>query len=285
MSKQQVELEAVFRLKPNRTDDEIGECDIKLVGYVSPTDKLGDEPLEIQTTKNEIKVVSKDTLLYGRIEGYDITINAYRNNIIGNYLIKNRNLPVCSLQYMYSKNIVIGYLFNIFIYFSLDLSKNYYLKTPKDYVGARIYGKYIMSIDSDKELVDGINNLTDSDLEKYALEDIAEHMNDKNYTESELVEMIKKNVEEKKEFYKMLVKGKEVKYTKNIKKMAEDNLYVLFKNKHMNGLIKYALEIRAKKRIKEYGAYDGVYKIPERVLKLDDIRNNPDCVDKFIEEN
>jgi hypothetical protein len=142
-----------------------------------------------------------------------------------------------------------------------------------------------MSIDCDKELLDAIEKLTDTDLEKYALDDIAEKMSDNNYTETELLEMIKQNVEEQREFFNMLIKGKEVKFTKNIKKMAEDNLYELFKNKHMNGLIKYALEVRAKKRVKEYGAFDGVYKIPEKVLKLDDIRNNPDCVDKFLEEN
>ena len=73
--KPHVNLEAVFRLKPNRTDNDMGECDIKLAGYVSPTDKLGDEPLEIKTSDKEIKAVGKDTLLLNKINAM-VTTNA-----------------------------------------------------------------------------------------------------------------------------------------------------------------------------------------------------------------
>ena len=281
--KQQVDLEAVFRLKPNRTENQMGECDIKFVGYVSPTDKLGDEPLEIKTSDKEIKAVGKDTLLLNKINGYDITVNAYRNNIIGNYLIKNRNLPVCSLQFMYAKNIVVGYLFNVFIYFSLDAAKNHFLKNPKDYVGARVYGKYFMVIDCDQELLDGFNNLVDNEIQKYALEDVALDMGNGEFSEEKMMEMIEQNMKEKREFYEMLLKGKEVSFTRNLKTMVEEYLFPIFNNKHINGLIKYALEVRAKKRVKEYGAFEGEYKIPTKVLKLEYIKNNPESVDKFVD--
>ncbi len=281
-NKPHVNLEAVFRLKPNRTETDMGECEIKLAGYVSPTDKLGDEPIEIETTRNEIKVFSKNTLLLDKINGYDITVNAYRNNIIGNFLIKNRNLPVCSLQFMYAKSIVVGYLFNVFICFCLDTSKNFFLKSAKDYVNARVYGKYMMVLDGDQEFLDALKNIKDEDIEKYSLEDVASRMENKEYTEEELNELIEKDMKEKKEFYKELLEGKEVKYKKNIKKMTEEYLFPLFKNPHIDGLIKFALEARAKKRTKEYGSFDGEYKIPSKVLKLDDIKNNPESVDKFI---
>lgn len=285
-NKPHVNLEAVFRLKPNRTDTDMGECEIKLAGYVSPTDKLGDEPIEIETTKNEIKVFSKDTLLLDKIHGYDITVNAYRNNIIGNFLVKNRNLPVCSLQFMYAKSIVIGYLFNVFICFCLDTSKNFFLKSAKDYVNARVYGKYMMILDGDQEFLDALKNITDSDIEKYSIEDVALRMENKEHSENDeinkLNNMVEKDMREKKEFYKELLEGKEVKYKKNIKKMAEEYLFSLFNHPHINGLIKFALEIRAKKRTKEYGSFDGEYKIPSKVLKLNDIKNNPETVDKFI---
>ena len=283
--KPHVNLEAVFRLKPNRTDNDMGECDIKLAGYVSPTDKLGDEPIEIETTKNEVKVVSKDTLLLDKINGYDITVNAYRNNIIGNFLLKNRNLPVCSLQFMYSKSIVVGYLFNVFICFILDTSKNFFLKSAKDYVNARVYGKYYMVIDGDQEFLEALKNISDEQIEKFALEDIALKMTSKEYSETELIELLQKDIGEKKEFYKNLLEGTEVYFKKNLKKMAEEYLFPLFKNPHINSLIKFALEMRAQKRTKEYGAYDGEYKIPTNVLKLDDIKNNPESVDKFINSN
>jgi len=287
MSKQEVTMEAVFRLKPNRTDTEMGECDIKLAGYVSPTDKLGDEQIDIETSEKEIRTVGKNTLLLKNINGFDITVNAYRNNIIGNYLIKHKDLPVCSLQMMYAKNIVVGYLFNIFIYFSLDSAKNHFLKTPKDYVGARIYGKYYMCIDCDPELMDYMNNLSDEEIEKLSLEDIAERLagTGENLSEPELLQMIQQDVAEKKAFYKTLLTSTEVHYTKNIKKMAEQYLFPVFRNTHINGLIKVALNERAKKRVKEYGAFDGEYKIPEKVLNINDVKNNPDVVDKFINDS
>jgi len=279
-----VSFEAVFRLKPNRTEpDEIANCDIKFVGYISPTDKLGDEVIEIETTELEQKALGKNTHLLGKINGYDITVNVYRNNIVGNYLISNRNLPVCSLQFMYAKNIVVGYLFNIFIYFVLDPQKNVFLTSPKSYVGAKVYGKYVMILDSDKEISDNLNKL-DNKIEEYATEDIALEIGNNNLTEEELINLINKNIEEKKEFYNMLIKGKEVNYKKNIKKFAEDNLIPIYKNKHITGLIKFALDMRAKKRIKEYGGFEGEYKIPDKVLNLNDIKKNPELIDKYLED-
>ena len=67
--------------------------------------------------------------------------------------------------------------------------------------------------------------------------------------------------------------------------MAEQYLFPVFRNTHINGLIKVALNERAKKRVKEYGAFDGEYKIPEKVLNINDVKNNPDVVDKFINDS
>jgi hypothetical protein len=183
---------------------------------------------------------------------------------------------------MYAKNIVVGYLFNIFIYFVLDPQKNVFLTSPKSYVGARVYGKYVMILDCDTEISDNLNKLDDK-IEEYATEDIALEIGDNNLTEEELINLINKNIEEKKEFYNILINGKEVIYKKNIKKFAEDNLIPIYKNKHNKGLIKFALEMRAKKRIKEYGGFDGEYKIPNKVLNLNDIKNNPELIDKYLE--
>lgn len=281
--KELINVEPVFRLKPIPTDDDdqYEICEIKFIDYVSANDKLGDEPVEIETSEMEKKVFGKNTHYLGNINGYDITVNAYRNNVIGSYLVQNQNIPVCSLQFMYAKNIVIGYLFNIFIYFCLDPQKNNFLKSPKSFVNARAYGKYIMVIDSDKEVLDDMNTLLTEKIQEYSNEDIIKKM-DGTQTDEQILEMSKNDLDEKKEFYKSLLNGKEVKYFKNMKKFVSDNLLPLYKNPHIIGLVKFALEVRAKKRIKEYGAFDGIYKVPERVLKLNDIKNNPDIVDDFI---
>ena len=280
-----INLEPVFRLKPQRTDDEKNSVEIKFVNYITPTDKLGDEPIELDVTEEEKKAFGANTHFMGKFNGYDITVNAYRNNITGSYLINNRNLPVCSLQFMYTKNIVVGYLFNIFIFFSLDSLKNTHLSTPKSYVGAKAYGNYVLVIDCDKELMDNMDNLlTDEKLQEYSTEDIANHitLNNLNLTDEDIVNMIQKDIEEKREFYKTLLTGKEVTNFKTIKKFAEDNLIPLYKNPHIGGLIKFALDVRAKKLIKEYGGFEGEYKIPSKVLNINDIKNNPDLIDKYL---
>ncbi len=280
-----INLEPVFRLKPQKTDDEQDAVEIKFVNYITPTDKLGDEPIQINVTEAEKKAFGANTHFMGKFNGYDITVNAYRNNITGGYLINNQNLPVCSLQFMYTKNIVVGYLFNIFIYFFIDNNKNPHLTTPNSYVGAKAYGKYVLTLDCDKELYDNMNEfLTDEKLQEYATEDVANHitLNNIQLSDDELVEMINKNVEEKREFYKMLLNGKQVTNFKTIKKFVDENLIPLYNNPHINGLIKFALDIRGKKRIKEYGGFEGEYKIPSKVLKLEDIKNNPDLVDKYL---
>lgn len=284
MSKQdQLNLEAVFRLKPHRYDTE-GKADIKFVNYITKTDKLGDEPIELKITEAEKKAFGSNTHFMGKINGYDITVSAYYNNIVGNYLIKNQNLPVCSLQFMYSKNIVTGYLFNIFIYFCLDPHKNLFLKDPKSYVGATVNGKYVMVLDCDPEMTQDINTLIHSKINEYSTEDVARDITENNLelTEDELLEKINKDMEEKKTFYKSLIDGVEVKNFKNMKKFVDENLVPVYNNPHIVGLIKFALDVRAKKRIKEYGGVEGEYKIPTRSININDIKNNPELVDKYL---
>jgi hypothetical protein len=280
-----INLEPVFRLKPQRTNEEEDAVEIKFVNYITETDKLGDEPIQLNVTESEKKAFGANTHFMGKYNGYDITVNAYRNNITGGYLINNQNLPVCSLQFMYTKNIVVGYLFNIFIYFFIDNKKNPHLTTPNSYVGAKAYGKYVLTLDCDKELYDNMNQfLTDEKLQEYATEDVANHITQNNIqlSDDEIVEMIQKNVEEKKEFYKSILNGKKVTDFKTIKKFVDEHLIPLYNNPHIGGLIKFALDIRAKKRVKEYGGFEGEYKIPSKVLKLEDIKNNPDLVDKYL---
>ena len=105
---------------------------------------------------------------------------------------------------------------------------------------------------------------------------------EKDLTDDELVMRVRENIEEKRDFYSKLLKGVEVSNYKNIQKFAEEHLIPLYKNKHITGLLKFALDIRNKKRVKEYGSFQGEYKIPERVLKLSDYKNNPELIDKYF---
>jgi hypothetical protein len=276
--------EPVFRLKPSYSDleNEFTECDIKHVGYVSGNEKFGDEIVELTTTPSEIQKYGKNIHTLGEVNGYDITVRIYRNNMTGYYMLNHNILPVCSLQFMYSKTILTGFLFNIFIYFVLDKAKNSFLKDAKSYVGAHVYGKYIMILDSENELNKNVDNLYNNLSKKFATEQLASE-NLEDLSEEEILNKLKSIIEEKNTFYKELMTGKHIKYFKNMNQFVNENLIPIYKNKHFIDILKYALEERHKKRAKEYNAYEKEYKLPEKIHKLTDYIDNPELVDKYLD--
>jgi len=284
MSADNIELIPVFRLKPNRLcreDNDIATSQIKFVDYITPTQKLGDEPINLNVSENVKKMYNAHTDYICNTNNYDITVSAYRNNMTGNYMITTKIMPICSFFFMYAKNIVVGYLFNIYLYFVLDGLKNYYLKDPKSYVGATIHGNYMIFLETENELK---YEELEKRIEKYAIEDVGKEITEKNLelNESETLEMINKNIEEKKAFYKSLFTGIKLDSFKTIQKIYDEYLIPIYKNKHINGLIKFGLEMRQLKRQQEYGINIDEYKIPTKVLKISDYKDNPELIDKYL---
>ena len=271
--------EPVFRLKPKRNESgDMASCEIKHVGFINQNEKLGDEPLEFPDKKEGNKFI----LSLGMIDGYQITVRAYRMNITGYYMVNNSNLPVCCLQFLYSKTIVSGSLFTIFVYLTLDKFKNSFLTKPQSYVGATVYGKYTMVLDTDNEITaDNLKELNDIYCEKYALETVASQINN-DLSEEEILNKIKEDTEEKKQFYNRLFAGKNIDSYKNFSTLLKEHLLETVNSKHFSGLIKYALYIRSKKRNKEYNAYNKEYKIPEKVFNVADYEKDPSIIDKYL---
>lgn len=283
MSIDSVKLTPVFRLKPNRQtlDDDYATSEIKFVANITDTQQLGDEPVELNPTEDVKKIYGSNGDYIANIDKYDITVRGYRYNMTGNYMIKTKQMPVCGLNLMYAKNIVVGYLFNIYVYFALDSLKNHFLKDPKSYVGATIHGRYVICIESEGELK---YEDIEKRIEKYSTNDVAEEItkNKLNLSDDEIMKMIQNDIIEKKEFYSKLFKGYILKEFKNIRKIFDTELIPIYKNKHMKSLIKFAVEMRQLKRQKEYGLNLDDYKIPAKVLKLSDYKDNPDMIDKYL---
>ena len=276
--------EPVFRLKPKRNDsDELGSCEIKHVGFVNENEKLGDEPLEFpEKDSNKDSQKKKLILSLGIIDGYNISVRAYRMNITGYFMVNSNLLPVCCLQFLYSKAILSGSLFTIFIYLKLDKFKNSFLTKPQSYVGATVYGNYVMILDTDKEInathLEELNNIY---CEKYAIEDIAVLLKKEELSEEEIVKKIKKNTEEKKEFYNKLFAGIKIDSFYNFDNLLKDHLIKTITSSHFPGLIKYALYIRSKKRNEQYNAYSKKYVIPKKIFKVSDYNKDPTILDKY----
>jgi hypothetical protein len=277
------DVEVVFRLKPLISD--VATCEIKHVGYMGKDDKLGDEIIELETPVNVQTMFGKNTDYLGKINKYDITVNAYKNNMTGSYLLKNVKLPVMSLQFMYKKNIVVGYLFNIFIYFELDTESARQLISAKKYVGARVTGKYVIGIElGDDLLLDENKNKLKEQIEKFAMEDIADELTNskEELSEEKLKDKLLKNIEEKTNLYNSLIEGYDIGNFKNNTKFFNENLKVIYKNKHLEGLIKFALDVRNKKRIKQYGGSEEPYKIPEKIFRYKDYKNDEKLIEKYL---
>jgi hypothetical protein len=277
--------EPVFRLKPKQNEpDEMASCEIKHVGFINQNEKLGDEPIEISDNKNNKFVMS-----LGTIDGYQITVRAYRVNMTGHYMVNHNRLPMCCLQFLYAKTILSGSLFTLFVYLNLDKFKNSFLTKPQSYVGATVYGKYTLVLDTDNEIgVNELKELTDKFCEKYAIEEFASKLDEnKNLSEEEILEKIQILTEEKKIFYNQLIAGKSITHFNKFNPFVKEHLLDVAKSSSFLGLIKYGLHIRSKKRNEEYGAYNKEYTIPQKVFNVSEYEKNPEMLDKYlnIDEN
>ena len=155
----------------------------------------------------------------------------------------------------------------------------------KKYVGARITGKYIVKIELNDDLLleDNRKRMNES-IEKYATEELAEELakNNKDMTEDELRELLLKNIKEKTEFINSILDGYEIGKFKNVRKSVNEYLLPIHKNKHLTSLIRFALDVRNKKRLKQYGGSEEPYKIPENILRYKDYKDNDAYINKHL---
>ena len=260
--------EPIFRVKPTNYSN---NAELQHVGYIREGEKLGDEVIPIETPPDISDIFGLDTFYYGEVVNHDITINAFRSNLVGSYVIKTINYPVYSLSFMYKKSIAIGYLFDIYLSLTLDQETLTRLGSIPSYVNAKLTGTYMITMQCDEEMIKHLKSVYDT-VEKSVLEDLAiEKVDLSEMSESDLLEMIENRKQEKIEFYDMLFKGKIITDFTTQKKFMNDVFFPIMKSKHLRSLIEFALEMRRKKRQVEYGAYSGEYTIPKNVKKSGDI--------------
>jgi hypothetical protein len=276
MSKQYEETEPVFRLKPIYQNN---VCEVKLVGYMDPTQKLGDEVIDIDTTEDVKNLHGKNVDFVCNIDGYNITACIYKNNIIGNYLLKNDFLPVYSISIAYSKTLVDGFLFDIFIGFQLNEESKKILKDPKKCYNARLYGEFKLKLYCDEEVIENFEKVLNLVEEKIVQESkVLDKMNTMN--EDDFTVFLIKSIEERKTFLNELKDGKILEPLTSVSKTSQF-LRNIYKDNDLTPLFKVALDVRQEERRKKYNAIDK-YEIPKKVLNIRDVEKNPEMLDSYL---
>jgi hypothetical protein len=271
------ETEAVFRLKP-QPHNKI--CEIKHVGYLKKNEQLGDEVVEIDTTKEMQEQFGKNVYHVGKFKGYEVFFTIYRTNMLGSYLINKSILPVYNISVMYQKNIVMGYLFDVFIFFDINRSSYVKLSTLKTIVNSQVDGRFMCQIKGDEELITNKEKLF-SDIEEQVMKEIANNI-DMNKPEEEIMKIYNKRVLDKRNYYTGMFDGVDVGTFTNNNKFVKDTIMPILKDDDFKDIINYAIYIREEKRRKELNAMEGEYKIPEKVIKLNEIKENPDKLKELL---
>ncbi len=276
MQRKHEETTPVFRLKPVYDQN---VCEVKLVGYKDPSQKLGDEVIDIDTPEQVQLLHGKNVDLIANIDNYNITGCIYKNNIIGDYIFKNDFLPVYSISIAYSKTLVDGFLFDIFIGFQLSEESKKILEDPKKVPNARVYGEFILKLYCDDEVIENfdkilelVENATVSDPEILSKMD--------KMSEDEFMDYIGSEVERRKSFFTELKDGKHLPALTSVNKTATF-LRNIYKTNNLNPLFKVALDIRQEERRKKYNAVEK-YDIPTKVLNIKDVENDPSMLDKYL---
>ena len=268
--------EPIFRLKPiYRTN----ACEVKLVGYIDDNHKLDDELLEFKTPREVEAAFGKNIDLVSKVKNYNITASIYKNNILGNYILKNDFLPIYSISFMYEKTLVSGFLFDIFIGFQLDEDSKNLLKDRTKYMNARLNGKFLLKIYCDDEVIENFDLILSTiDDQVIQDKDVLENMN--SMSEEDFMQYLDKEISRRKEYLINLKNGIEIPELSGLNKTI-NMLRNIYKNNNLTNIIQYALEVREEDRRKKYNA-SSEYKIPEKVLNIRDVENDSTFLDKHL---
>src|SRR5690606_38914089 len=158
----------------------------KYAGYITDTQNLGDEIVELDT------IIHHDSDVYGKhaipiqpIEKYDMVGRLYRSNIIGSYIVLKSDYPVIYLTVEYNRSFISGSLLQIYLSIQMDKEHKKEInlhKKYKNYRNLHFNGEWNLSIDCDEELKELWKNKMEEKLrEEISLDLSSEKKLVKNY--------------------------------------------------------------------------------------------------------
>lgn len=262
----------LFRLKP--IDGEHAKC--RFIGNVKGDEKVFDEPFDVND------VGDKDVLAGGAFGKYEICVKACTCNITGSYLLKNTKLPIHYVTVLYERQYVSGYLFTLFLNFTIDDETQKELTTPQKYVNKRMKGKYTLNLVADDSFFGKFLEHYKKQIEIDVMEKYVDDFQNATSDETELImQKISLEVQSELDIFKKMFEPVEI--TDVRKKNIIAQMKNIINNSYFSTLISAGLAIREKSRVEEV-APDLDYRIPKRTINLKELHDNPETVDARIEE-
>lgn len=247
----------------------------KYIGNGDASKKLLDEPLEIIKDQHTIELGT-----YGR---YTILLKGCNCNITGSYLLKNKKLPLFYVTMLYCSQLVAGYLYTIFVYFTMNEQTSQELKVPRDYVNKYMSGTYTMELLSDEGFLSYIIEKKRSDVENLVMEKYFDEFNEASDNKKmELMNNINLEVEKELDVYRNMFEPVVINEIPKKSALIE-KIKSIYSSEKFTDLIKIGLLHREEERQEKYGKKEEDFKIPEKSLKLTDFRNNLGKIDEYID--
>lgn len=254
-----------------------------LTAYVKNDERINDDQLDIDMSKELREKIGDNTLLISQINGYVLIGKYCACNIPGNYLVENTKLPVYYLSVIYNRTFITGCLFNIFLYFTMDGESKKLLNEPRKYYKALINGKFtIQFVPIDDNFLDKIRCYVEETILKKYQKEIENTKDEQN--KDELFEKVVCEVNNEMNVYKDFLEEKQMDDRKPTPKSVYKILLRYSESPIFKMLSTYGLMLREKERIKERYP-DGMnesYNIPNKVINLNKIKENPENLNAMM---
>ena len=265
--------------------------EVKYVGYLKDTDKLGDEIVELDKVLHpEYTVVGRHAIPIKNIGSFNIVGRLYRCNIVGSHIVVSSRYPLMYLNVEYERPMVSGSLFQIF--FSIDMNKDEkkQIKELRNYVNLSFTGSWKRHIDCDDEFTQNYDDYLVEMLENDAITyfcnsedpDIVAIRNSGN--DDNMTNWIDTYVAKERVYYDNFMKEQVFEF-KNMNKVRDDFIEMCTSDR-FHKFLQLSMKARELHRRKEYGLEEDTpsYVIPKSVIKLNDIQQMLIDNDEFVYE-
>lgn len=219
----------------------------------------------------------------------NIFVRYYKCNVLGGYLLKEDKIPLYYTHVNFTRGIVSGFLFNLWIFFIPDEETKKSIKHPNNYVNKTMTGKFVMQLILDGNVADEENNgMYTKEVENYYQQFYADEL--KKELESrglavdeDTVKTIARRRAHKK--IEWLTGIHPVEYMPTVNRAIREMRKFLLEGDTYQVLVNAGLDVREKERCVKWDSGNLFESRPDvdRVIDLGYLKNNPDKINEYLD--